>query len=237
MPLKNTYKDLKVLILCGGKGERLRPLTQKIPKPLVLIKGKPILGYLIYYFEKYGFKKFIIATGYKSEKIMRYFDKNHKNLEIGIIDSGDVDIIKRIQDAADNINGDFIMCYGDTLANVDLKKLISFHRAHKGTVTITSFPLQSQFGILELETLGKVKSFREKPTLDKWINIGYFYFSFKSMKYLMESRTFVDFIQKQIENGNMFSYRHTGVHITVNTLKELQEAEKNITRFDYILRR
>lgn len=241
MPIKKTIKrinpDLRVLILCGGKGERLKPLTHKVPKPLIQIKGKPILSYLISYFETYGLRKFVIATGYKSEYIVSYFNKNHKNLDIRIIDSGDVDILERIQDAVQYIPGDFMMCYGDTLANVDIYKLIAFHKEHKRNVSITLYPLQSQFGVLELNMSGKVISFKEKPILDKWINIGYFYFSGKSRDAIAQSFSFVDFLQSTVKRNEMFGFKHTGLHITVNTITELQDAEKNITRFDEMLRR
>jgi glucose-1-phosphate cytidylyltransferase len=118
--------DLKVLILCGGKGERLKPLTESVPKPLIKIKGRPILSYLLSHFESYGFRKFVIAVGYRSEAIIRYFEQNHRNIEIEISDSGDADIVKRIKDAAGYLTGDFIVCYGDTLADVDLYSLIRF---------------------------------------------------------------------------------------------------------------
>ena len=89
--------DLKVLILCGGKGERLKPLTESVPKPLVRIKDRPILSYLLSHFESYGFREFVIAVGYKSEAVIRYFKQNHRNLQVEIVDSGDADIIERIK--------------------------------------------------------------------------------------------------------------------------------------------
>ena len=93
-----------MLILCGGKGERLAPITSQIPKPLVKIKGKPIINYLISYFEHYGFWRFIIAVGYKSQQMKQYFKENHNNLQIEIVDSGDVDIICRLKDAKSLLN-------------------------------------------------------------------------------------------------------------------------------------
>jgi len=229
--------DLVILILCGGKGERLSPLTDKIPKPLIPIDGTPILTHLISYLELFGFRKFIMAAGYKSEKIFEYFEHHHKNLEIKIIDSGDVDIIKRIQDAAPLISGDFIMCYGDTLADVNMMKLIQFHRKHKAGITITSYPLQSPFGILEMGRSGQIQTFVEKPILDKWINIGYFYFGKECLTRIKKSHSFVEFLKEQSRRGEMFSYRHRGIHITVNTITELREAENNIAKITTLLNR
>jgi len=237
MTTNRDVKNLKALLLCGGKGERLSPLTNGIPKPLIPINGIPILSYLISYLERYGFEDIIIAAGYRSIKIYEYFECHHKNMNIKIVDSGDVDIIKRIQDAAEVIPGDFIMCYGDTLADVDLHKMIDFHHNHNGVLTMTSYPFQSSFGILDIGESGKVISFIEKPVLDKWINIGYFYFSQECMRYIKDSPSFVDFFHERIARQEMYSYKHRGVHITVNTITELRDAENNIANFNRILNR
>jgi len=226
------YKDLKVLILCGGKGERLKPLTESVPKPLVKIKERPILSYLLSHFESYGFRKFVIAVGYKSESVKRYFKQNHRNLQVEIVDSGDVDIIERIKDAAKYLPDDFLVSYGDTLADVDLEELIRFHNGHDGDVSVTCYPLQSQFGVLEISDNGKVASFVEKPVLDKWINIGYFYFSSRIMGKVRKHKHFLDFLHETIHENRLYSYKHRGVHITVNTIKELRDAESNITQLE-----
>lgn len=222
--------NLKILILCGGKGERLKPLTESVPKPLVKIKDRPILSYLLSHFESYGFREFVIAVGYKSEAVIRYFEQNHRNLQVEIVDSGDADIIERIKDAAKYMPDDFIVSYGDTLADVDLDGLIRFHRDHDGDVSVTCYPLQSQFGVLEISDNGSVTSFVEKPVLDKWINIGYFCFSQRIMDKVKKHNSFLDFLHETIHENKLYSYKHRGVHITVNTIKELQEAENNITQ-------
>jgi len=228
-------QDLKVLILCGGKGERLNPLTNKIPKPLVPINGIPILTYLINYFEINGFKQFVITAGYRSKEIIEFFRKNHTHLDIEIVESGDVDIIKRVQDAASLLSGDFIMCYGDTLADVNINKMIQFHQNHNGLMTITVYPLQSSFGILDIGDSGKVISFIEKPVLNKWINIGYFYFSSQCVPFLKNNLYFVNFLEDQVNQKSIYAYKHRGIHITVNTITELIEAEKNIHRFQKLM--
>jgi glucose-1-phosphate cytidylyltransferase len=237
MTTKRKVNKLKVILLCGGKGERLNPITNIIPKPLIPIKGIPILSYLVSYLEIYDFKDIIIATGYKSKKIYEYFDKNHKNLNIEIVDSGDVDIIKRIQDASSLISGDFIMCYGDTLADINFSEMIEYHHEHNGILTITSYPLHSPFGILDIGESGNVISFKEKPVLDKWINIGYLYFSKECLPYIKNNISFVDFLHERVKKKEMFSYKHRGIHITVNTITELRDAENNIASFKKILNR
>ncbi len=226
------WSSLKILILCGGRGERLRPLTNAIPKPLININGRPILHYLLGYFTAFGFDDFVVAVGYKAEKITAYLKHHHTNVNIRTVDSGDVDIIARIKGASPYLEGDFIMCYGDTLADVDIDALIRFHSEHPGGLSMTTYPLQSQFGVLELDGDGKAVSFAEKPILNKWINIGYCYFGARAQKYLEGHVDFVEFIQDMIRRSELYGFRHTGMHITVNTVKELAEAERNISAFE-----
>ena len=93
---------------------------------------------------------------------------------------------------------------------------------------MTAWPLVSQFGLVEITPDGKVTSFKEKPILDKWINIGYFYFRQKTFDLFNKFDRFQDFLHFVAEQGDLNAYRHRGIHITVNTLKELEEAEENL---------
>ena len=114
----------EAIILCGGKGERLRPITNNIPKPLIKINDKPILYYVITHLKKYNINKIHIAGGYKSELIKKHFSDNKYDIDISIYNSGDVDIIKRIQDILESVRSDVIVLYGDTISNVNIKSLI-----------------------------------------------------------------------------------------------------------------
>ncbi len=221
---------MKALILCGGKGERLKPLTESLPKPLVPINGKPILSYILAHLKSYNINDIIVATGYKSEKIESYLSSSEytDQYNIKIVNSGDVDIIQRIRDSLSYINEDFILVYGDTLSNVNIKNLIKFHQSEKSKVTVTLWPMRSPFGILELDENNYVDSYQEKPVLDKWINIGYFYYS-KEMKNSFEQfASYEEYLHTLVDNKNLKGFKHTGIHITVNTQKELSEAEDQI---------
>ena len=124
-------KDLKLpeaIILCGGKGERLRPITLDIPKPLVHLNDLPIIHYVINHLVKYNICKINIACGYKSNMIKNYFAENCYSADISIYDSGDVDIIKRIQDILVVVHNDVLILYGDTISNVNIHDLIQSHR-------------------------------------------------------------------------------------------------------------
>jgi glucose-1-phosphate cytidylyltransferase len=221
---------MKVLILCGGKGERLRPFTDDIPKPLIEINDKPILCYIIEHILSFGINDIILATGYKSNKIQEYVNTYFGNNEIEISDQGDVDIVERIRSVARDMKGDLIVLYGDTISNVNLKALTEFSLQHKEAITVTLWPLRSQFGVIETDFNNKVISYEEKPILDKWINIGYFYFKEKGLDLLKDIDAFEEFLNYIIKENELIGFKHRGDHITVNTLNELQEAQIKITK-------
>tara|TARA_B110000014_G_C20107244_1_gene582496 strand:+ start:295 stop:969 length:675 start_codon:yes stop_codon:yes gene_type:complete len=221
--------ELKALILCGGKGERLRPITDGIPKPLVKIGGDTILSHQLKYLKNQGISHFILATGYKSELIEEYISKNFSNYNIKIINSGDVDIMLRVKESLVELEEDFLICYGDTLANVNIELLYQFHQEHRSQATVTSFQLESQFGVLEIADNGRVDEFKEKPKLDVWINIGFFIINPNIIS--EEISNFADFIYSLSKNKILYSYKHQDLHITINTLNELKQAEQNIKHF------
>ena len=218
----------EAIILCGGKGERLRPITNNIPKPLIKINDKPILYYVITHLKKYDINKIHIASGYKSELIKNHFSDNKYDIDISIYNSGDVDIIKRIQDILVHVEKDILVLYGDTISNVDINELILRHRQSSKEITMTVWPLKIAYGLVEIESDGTVESFAEKPTLDKWINIGYFYINKNYFDLIFNNDIFERLLQQSASNGSINAYKHHGVHITVNTLSELVEAQKNI---------
>lgn len=224
-------KKVSAVILCGGRGERLRPLTESIPKPLVCIKGRPILSYLLDHVRKSGIVDVIVAAGFQAEKITAFFKDHHRELAVKIVNSGDVDIIERIKACSAYIPGDFILLYGDTLADVDFNRLQDFHYSQRALATITLYPLTSQFGLVELDQDDNVTSFQEKPVLDKWINIGNFYYDNSVLGWMNEYSSYARFLEALGSQGKLKGYRHRGIHITVNTLRELQDAEKNIDEF------
>ena len=216
------------LILCGGKGERLRPLTESTPKPLVCINSRPILSYLLDHIKSYEISDVVVATGYLSDKIQEFFESSYTELNVEIVNSGDADILERINSCMPYIEGDFIVFYGDTLANIDLQALQDFHYEHDKKITMTLWPLKSDFGLVELDSNNEVKNFQEKPTLDKWINIGYFYINKNYYDLIFDNDIFQSFLQQSANNSSINAFKHPGDHITVNTLSDLEEAQKNI---------
>ena len=218
----------EAIILCGVKGERLRPITNNTPKPLIKINDKPILYYVITHLKKYNIKKIHIASGYKSEVIEKHFSDNKYDIDISIYNSGDVDIIKRIQDILVHVEKDILVLYGDTISNIDINELILRHRQSSKEITMTVWPLKLAYGLVDIAEDGTVESFAEKPTLDKWINIGYFYINKNYRDYIFNHNSFEYFLLDAVDKKSIYAYKHQGLHITVNTLSELEEAQSNI---------
>ena len=221
---------MHILILCGGKGERLRPFTDDTPKPLIKINDKPILGYIIDHIHSFGFKKIIIATGYQSHKISEFIDEKYADSGITLSDHGDVDIVERIKSIIPSVDDDLIVLYGDTISNVNLNDLINFSSKHEESITVTLWPLHSQFGVIETDSNNRVISYQEKPILDKWINIGYFYFKNRGFQHFKDFHTYENFLTNMIDQGHVVGFKHKGDHVTVNTVHELREAQVKIEK-------
>ena len=222
---------MDIVFLCGGRGTRLLPFTDLMPKPLVKIRGKPLLGHIIDYFKKNGFNRFVFCIGYKGHMIKKYVDANKMGWDVSYVDSGEkASIIKRILDCQSVVSDQFMVCYGDTVADVNLLKLISFHRKNSITITVTN--LQSPFGIVVSDDTGLVSSFEEKPYLDYWIYIGFMVFEKRTLQ-LVEGRDgLVSLLQKLASRKMLYAYKHLGYHYTVNTEKERIELEKVFPRLE-----
>ncbi len=228
------YKDINILILCGGEGLRLLPITKNIPKPLVKIKNKPLIKYIIDQVINLEFNKIILATGYQSIKIQKYIKslKTKKYHKIEIINSGKTDIIRRLYDYKKKYNQDVIVMYGDTLADINFKKLINFNKVNKKLVSVSIFQNKSQFGLFQIDKYSNVIKYREKPILSDWINIGYFYLRSDSFKEFSKYRSFEKFILSFQKKNELNAFTHKGNHITVNTISELINAKENIKYFE-----
>ena len=220
-----------ILVLCGGKGERLKPLTNKTHKSLTKIDNKTILQHLVEFFKKKNIKKFIFTTGYKSKQIKNYLKKKFVDLEYSIIDSGNVNIISRLKHVYKLKSMDTIICYGDTLANINIKKYFNLVKKNKNKIIVTVYRPDIKFGIVDLGKKNIIKRFQEKPKLNIWINIGYIYMPKIMINSLKKSNDFVNFLKKEIKKKNVVYFKHNDLHITVNTLSELESAKKNIKKF------
>ncbi|MGZ5434787.1 MAG: nucleotidyltransferase family protein [Pyrinomonadaceae bacterium] len=229
---KRTAVDLTAILLCGGRGERLRPFTESLPKALVPLNGKPLLEHLLNYLRASGVTRFVVCVGYKADAIEEFL-KDHKpaGCEIICVNSGDVSMTDRILDARKHASGPVLICYGDTLANVELEGLLVRHSECNALSTLTVYPLHSPFGIVEADDSGQVQNFSEKPQLPFWINIGFLLCEPDAFKYLQPGSDMIGFLSAMAKAGVLFSYRHAGKHLTVNTEKERAAAEAEMVEF------
>ena len=228
------------VIFAGGRGTRLMPVTDTIPKPLVEIGGKPIMWHIMRYLHHLGVTRFIIATGYKHEKVVEYWanygichapeidispqgpktglQNGLENWEISIKNTGIVDgTASRLRQLRDRISDDrFLVAYGDNLADIDLAKLEMAYEKERteGSVgVITTYQPNSRFGVVEFEGT-RVKRFIEKPKLSQYINIGFMVFSMEIFDFIKNADTedMLEFttLPELTKQGRLGQHTHTG---------------------------
>ena len=232
---------MKVIILAGGKGSRISEYTKKIPKPMIEIFGKTILEHIIQIYSKQLYKDFYILTGYKGNIIKKYFDKYKleknlyklKNLEhklkIHFIPTGTNTMTGgRIKKLSKIIKDDnFMVTYGDGLADVNLKKLEKFHYQHKKIASVTAVRPMSRYGILDLNG-NTVSSFKEKLKLNYgWISGGFFIFNKKIFKYLKSKNTILEKspLESLAKKRQLKAYKHKGFWYSIDTKRDKENLE------------
>ncbi len=226
-------RETTAVVLCGGKGERLRPFTETLPKPLVPLRGRPLLDHLLDWLVGQGLRRFVLCTGYKSDAIERHVLAGPRpGVEVVCVDSGDAAMADRILDSRPRIPGRALVCYGDTLANVELARLAGDHARAGALATVAVHPLRSPFGIVEVDQASRrVIGLHEKPVLPHWINIGYVLCEPAALGLLERGSDLVGFLSRLSARGSLQAHLHTGKHLTVNTEKERSEAESQIEFF------
>jgi len=215
----------QVVILAGGKGTRMREMTTDLPKPMVNIGDKPVIDHLIEIFEYFGNFEFVIPTGYLGNIIERHF-KNKKNVRV--VETGlDTNTGGRIKKIEDILEERFLVTYGDGLANVNINKLIDFHKKNNsiGTMTVTN-PV-SRFGLVNFNKESRVESFIEKPKLDGFVNIGFMIFEKKFLKYLnYESTLESKPLAELSKDGELYAFKHFGFFEPMDTYREYLNMNK-----------
>lgn len=246
---------MKVVILCGGLGTRLREETEFKPKPMVNIGTKPILWHIMKYYSSFGYKDFILCLGYRGEIIKDYFynyemmnsdftikfgktksmeflQSNYENdWTVTLVSTGEKNLkgsrLKQIQKYIDTDN--FMVTYGDGLSDVDITKLVSFHKNHGKVVTLTGVNPISRFGELKINE-NQIEDFREKPNnVTNFVNGGYFVFNKKIFDYLsddencdLETEPF-DILSKEKQ---MMVFKHLGNWSCMDTLRDTEYINK-----------
>lgn len=246
---------MKVIILCGGEGTRLKEETEFKPKPMVLVGGKPILWHIMKIYAHYGFNEFILALGYKADYIKDFFlnqkaftadftintknyrtkyylenSHNHDNFKITFVDTGlKTEIGERIlrcQKYVPKSDKYFMVTYGDGVTDLNIKKLLAFHKKQKTIGTITGVHPRSKFGLVKTDRNNLVTRFIEKPVLADWVSGGYMVFNRKFFKYLRPGEMEHPALKRLAKERQLSLYNHNGFWMAIDTYKELKDLNK-----------
>ncbi len=239
---------MKVVILCGGEGTRLREETEFRPKPLVEIGGKPILWHIMKLYARHGFRDFVLCLGYRGNMIKEYFlnyeamnndvtislgrqqkiayQEAHaeQDFQVTLANTGLSTMTGgRLKRAGRYLDGEtFMLTYGDGVADLDIRALLDFHKKHGKLATVTSVRPYSRFGILDLGNEGGVKRFAEKPQTDGWASVGFFIFQRKFLDYLTDDTCVLERepMERLASEGQLMAYRHQGFFFAMDTYRE-----------------
>jgi len=226
---------MKAIILAGGFGTRLRPLTDTIPKPLLPIKNKPIIEQAILNFKKYGIKDIILSIGYKADMIKEYFGDGSKigvNIEY-IVEDEPLGTGGAIKKASENLKETFLAINGDNLADFNWKKIISEHQKNQAKISLTLYPVEdvTQFGIAKLEG-DKILEFIEKPTVEEapsnLNNAGAYVIESGVLDMLPNGFSMIekDCFEKLAPQGVIYSSIHEGQWYPTDTIEKYQLADE-----------
>ena len=219
---------MKAIILAGGRGKRLKPVTDYVPKPLVPIKNIPIIEWQIKYLKKFGIKEVIICTGYKADMIESYLNMKKLGIKIEFsIEKSPLGTGGAIKKAGKMINEkSFFVINGDTITNIDLRKLASKKNS------IAAIELRTKYGILEVES-DKIINFKEKKEIpDTWMNAGIYHLQKEIIKKLpvkgdIEKTVFPDYAKK----GLLDTIKFKNVEwFSVDSFKDMEECSVKVEK-------
>ena len=222
---------MKLVILAGGYGTRLSEETKIKPKPLVKIGNRPIIWHIMKFYSYYGINNFIICLGYKGHILIKELNKftSKESWDIKFVQTGLKTMtggrIKKIEKfVSDEEN--FCLSYGDGLSDVNIKKLINFHKKNKKIATLTAVRYKNPKGVLIFSNNSNVKKIKEKPI--EYINGGFFILSKKIFKFLKDSKTVFerDCLPKLTKQKELIAFKHNGFWACMDTLREKKELNK-----------
>lgn len=247
---------MKVVILCGGIGYRLKEETEFKPKPMVFIGNKPILWHIMKIYSHYGYNEFIIALGYKGDYVKDYFlnqrymvdnfslhtktgytklhkdsrNKDKDDFKITFVDTGQETLpgerILRVKDFIPETDDGFMVTYGDGVADINIKKLVKFHK-NTGTIgTITGVHPRSKYGLLATNKNNIAQKFIEKPVLKEWVNGGFMIFKREFFKYLKKKEFEHQAIKRLIRLKQLAVYNHNGFWHSMDTYSDVDSLNK-----------
>jgi glucose-1-phosphate cytidylyltransferase len=234
------------VLLAGGKGTRLSEETLSRPKPMVEIGGKPILWHIMSLYAHHGFRDFVVACGYKGEQIKEYFlnfavhnNDYRVNLSDGVrelLGTSAIDWrVAMVDTGLDTLTGGrllrlrtwlqggtFMLTYGDGLSNVDLRRLVAFHRAHGKAATVTAVRPPARFGSLHIEGERVIRFSEKAQSEEGWINGGFFVLEPGVLSYLEGDQTTLERepLERLAADGQLMAFRHEGFWQPMDTLRD-----------------
>ena len=246
---------MKVIILCGGVGTRLKEETEYKPKPMVFIGNQPILWHIMKTYSHYGFNEFILALGYKADYIKDFFlnqkafttdftldTVSHKsNFYLDKREHVDDFKITFVNTGLETLPGErilkckkyipendkyFMVTYGDGVSDLPIDKVLAFHKKRNTIGTITGVHPRSKFGLVEIDNQDSVKRFVEKPVLSDWVSGGYMIFKRDFFNYLRLGELEHPALQRLANEKQLSLYRHNGFWFAIDTYKEMEELNK-----------
>jgi glucose-1-phosphate cytidylyltransferase len=241
---------MKVIVLCGGLGTRLREETEFRPKPMVEIGGRPILWHIMKIYAHSGFREFVLCLGYRGNMIKEYFlnyeamnndfticlgqesrvryngTHTEQGFEVTLAETGLNTMtggrLRRVRQYVDGPT--FMLSYGDGLADIDIDRLLAFHTEHGKIATVTTVTPTSRFGILEMSGSGQVMKFLEKPRTEAFASAGFFVFQREVFEYLDGDECILerDPMQRLAADGQLMAYPHDGFFYAMDTYREYE---------------
>lgn len=242
---------MKVVILCGGKGTRLREETEYRPKPMVEIGGRPIVWHIMKLYAHHGVRDFILCLGYKGEVIKEYFLNYHamnndftvnlgsrtriqfhgqhteEEWNVMLADTGLETLTSERVYRVRGYVGDepFMVTYGDGVTDLDVKALVRFHKEQGRLATLTSVRDVSRFGVVQTDGKGLVTGFKEKPQIQERINVGFFVFEPGVFDYLKDQACMLEQgpLPALAEAGQLSIYPHEGFWHCMDTYRDFMK--------------
>ena len=229
---------VRVVVLCGGRGTRLRPLTDEIPKAMTPVHGKPMVDHIIDFYHRHGLNDVVVCTGYKAEVIEDHLNRNAPDgMRIGFSNAGEsASMLQRLVAAGINRPGTTIVSYGDTFINLDIETLLRHHRETAGELTLVSAKIVNPFGLIQYGPDKVVASFQEKPVLKYFVgcftvNGLAFRFMTDDMLHAPDGEGLVALFKELVNHQLLTAFEHDGLHITFNTIPEMDNANREMEQF------
>ena len=228
---------VKTVILCGGRGLRLRPLTDDVPKPLVTLNGKPLLQHLVESYIHKGFHRFVLCTGYRGDVIREFFARHSFDAEFEFSDAGEAaSILQRLYLARTLVSERVFVAYGDTLIDMDLGAMLADHLSSGALASMTVANVRSPFGLVAADRDGWVGSFEEKPL--QMFYVGHMLLERsvlddldQELLALPDGEGLVKLFCELVSRKCLRMYPYNGPQITFNTRQELHQAERDFIAF------